>query len=103
MDWNTNNCDHGTGIPDIACITPLFQRAIGIAVGLVGTVSLLLIIYAGIKYITSGGGKGVEEAQKILTYAIIGLLIVLFSFFIVGLIAGFTGVQCLMKFGIDNC
>lgn len=91
------------GIPTFACITPLYNIAIGAALGLVGSVSVILFIVAGIKYITSGGGKQVEEAQKILTYAIIGLVIVLSSFFIIALISGITGVTCIMTFGTTKC
>lgn len=87
-------------VPDIGCIIPYVTRYTAIAVGLIGTVSLFLIIAAGIKYVTSGGGKAVEEAKNMITYAIIGLVIVLLSFFIVNIIAYFTGVSCIANFGI---
>lgn len=70
--------------------------AIRLAIGFVGTVSLFLIIAAGISFITSGGGKQVEQAKNMLTYAIIGLVIVLLSIFIVNLIGGITGVTCIV-------
>ncbi len=94
------------GIPTIDCIFPLVQIIINAALTLVGTVAILLILTASIKYITSGGGKGAEEAKNMLTYAIIGLLIVLGSFFIIALIKQFTGVGgigCLLKFGFGSC
>lgn len=91
------------GIPTIDCIIPLVRTLISVALSLVGTVAVILIIAAGIKYITSGGGKAVDEAKNMLTYAIIGLLIVLGSFFIVGLVSGFTGVACIMNFGFSSC
>lgn len=91
-----------SGVPDINCIVPFVVRITGIAVGLIGTVSLFLIIAAGIKFVTSGGGKAVEEAKNMITYAVIGLIIVLASFFIVDLIAGLTGVTCILTFGF-NC
>lgn len=89
------------GIPTIQCVVPLFQLIISAALTLVGTVAVILILVASIKYITSGGGKTAEEAKNMLTYAIIGLVIVLLSFFIVNLIAGFTGVHELKCFGFD--
>lgn len=98
------NCvDKATGIPTIGCIVPLYQIALGAALSLIGTVSLFLIIAAGIKFITSGGGKQVDEAKNMLTYAIIGLVIVLVSIFIINLIAGITGVTCIMSFGFSSC
>ncbi len=91
------------GIPTIQCIFPLVNIIINAALGLVGTVAVLLILYASIKYITSGGGKSAEEAKNILTYAIVGLIVVLGSFFIVRLIAGFTGVECINTFSFFSC
>jgi hypothetical protein len=88
------------GIVTLACIPALYQLALGIAISLIGIVSLFFIIFAGIKYITSGGGKQVEEAKNILTYAIIGLVVALLAVFIINLVAGITGVRCIMFFGL---
>lgn len=91
------------GIATIQCIVPIYRIVVSAALALVGTVSVILILAASIKYITSGGGKAVDEAKNMLTYAIIGLLLVLGSFFVVGLISGFTGVRCLLSFGFGVC
>ncbi|HEX7042524.1 MAG TPA: hypothetical protein VF189_04695 [Patescibacteria group bacterium] len=91
------------GIATIDCIVPIFQSVVGAALALVGTTAVILILVASIKYITSGGGKAVDEAKNMVTYAIIGLIIVLVSFFVIGLISGFTGVKCIMTFGFGGC
>lgn len=85
------------GIPTLSCIGPLLQIALGTALNLVGTVALFMIIVAGITFITSGGGKQVEQAKNMLTYAIIGLVIVLLAYFIISLISGLTGVSCIIS------
>ena len=44
---------------------------------IVGAVAVIMIIYGGFRYITSGGGaESVGSAKKTLIYAIIGLIIV---------------------------
>lgn len=91
------------GVPTISCITPVFHIALGTAISLIGTVSVILIIVAGIKFITSGGGKQVDEAKNMITYAIIGLVIVLVAFFIINLVSGITGITCIMSFGFSSC
>ncbi|OGG90699.1 hypothetical protein A3H55_03225 [Candidatus Kuenenbacteria bacterium RIFCSPLOWO2_02_FULL_42_16] len=49
--------------------------------GFMGLVFLVLIIYAGVKWMTSGGNSTtIEDAKKIITNAVIGLAIVAFSF-----------------------
>jgi hypothetical protein len=51
---------------------------------IVGAVAIIMIIYGGFKYITSGGDSGnVTAAKNTLIYAIIGLIIVALSQFIV--------------------
>lgn len=55
--------------------------------------SLFYLIWGGVRYIMSGGDKGkIDQARHTLTAAIIGLIISLLAFFIVGLIlVFFTG------------
>lgn len=56
-------------------------------------IALLFLIYGGIKWITAGGDKsGVEEARNHVVGAIVGLIIVFLSYFIINLILFlFTG------------
>jgi len=69
-----------------------------------GTIALFLIIFSGIKFITSGGDpKQVEGARKTAVWAIIGLVVILLSFAIVNLISNITGVECLKKIGFMIC
>lgn len=56
--------------------------------------ALIYLVYGGIKYITSGGDKGkIDAARSHITAAIIGLLIALATFFIVGLLLGLFGLS----------
>ena len=92
------------GVATLDCIGPLFQNIINAALVFAGVVALFFIIFSGIKFITpSGDPKQVEGARKTLTYAIIGLLVILFSFFIINLISYVTGVSCIKMFGFTNC
>lgn len=46
--------------------------------------AFLFLIFGGVKWITSGGDKtGVESARKTITFAIIGLVVVLSSYLII--------------------
>lgn len=56
-------------------------------------IALLFLIYGGIKWITSGGDKtGVEEARNHVVAAIVGLIIVFLSYFIINIVVFlFTG------------
>lgn len=59
-----------------------------------GVVAIFLIVYSGIKFITSEGDKAkIEASKKTLTYAIVGLVFIILSYFIIKFIADLTGVN----------
>lgn len=58
--------------------------------------ALFFLIWGGIQWIVSGGDKtAVEAARKRVTYSLLGLIVVFFSYFIVNLIGNFFGVKLL--------
>ena len=62
-------------------------RIIQVFLGFLGAVALVLFIYAGFIYMTSGGdSKKIEKAKQIMVNAIIGLAIIIMSFAIVSFI-----------------
>lgn len=92
MDFT--KCTDPTTATPLYCIIPLFQNIISAAFLFVGTVALFMIIYGGIRFIISRGDqKQIEGAKSILTWGIIGLVLVLFSFFIIRIIAFVTGTE----------
>ena len=73
-------------------INTIIRNVIEFLFAIAGLIVLVFIIWAGFKFITSGGDSGKkEEAQKQIVAAVIGLLIVVFSFFIVQLIFTLLG------------
>jgi len=57
---------------------------IRLAIGFTGLLMVVIIIYAGFKWMLSGGNEEkIKDAKKTLGSAIIGLLIILFSYSIV--------------------
>lgn len=95
---------HPETIPTLHCIFPLFTNIINWALSLAGLVALIFIIISAIKMITSRGDqKQLQSARSTLTWAIIGLIIILLSFFIVNVISVLTGATCIQTFGFSNC
>lgn len=67
--------DNGAGTGDN--ITNLAKQAVNLFSIVVGAVAVIMIIYGGFRYITSGGDSGnVGNAKNTLIYAIVGLIIV---------------------------
>lgn len=111
--WNSiiNNCVQDvSGAKDVAtlkCIPAIFQLVLNFIFGFAGTVALFFVFFAGFKFLTSGGDpKQVEGARKTLTYAIIGLVVIILSFAIINFIAHTFmpgNPDCLLKFGLIHC
>jgi len=83
----TSGCDPNAAYfcnPARSTIETLVQggeKMIGYILGIIGSIALLLIIIAGIMYITAAGAEEkITSAKKILTGAIIGLGIALLAF-----------------------
>jgi hypothetical protein len=97
MKWSDSSGESPATLSDLEV---LFQRVISIALGLGGIVLFVMLVVGGFKYLTSGGDpKAVESAQKTLTSAILGLVLLLSAYLILKLIGNFTGVD-LTKFSI---
>ncbi|MCX7928510.1 MAG: pilin [Patescibacteria group bacterium] len=70
----------------------IFGTILSYVLGFAGIVLFIYLIIGGFKYITSeGNSQKVEQAKSTLTYAIGGLVVIVLSFFIINLIATFTG------------
>lgn len=85
LDVNTD-CDTG-GITDQEAkdrLNNLIRTVINLFSVVVGVVAVIMIIVGGLKYITSGGDSGnVSGAKNTILYAIIGIIVVALSQFLV--------------------
>jgi hypothetical protein len=69
-------CGGSAGVSNSAISTDA-RKLVGLFSIIVGAVSVIMIIYGGFRYITSGGDSGrVGNAKNTLIYAIVGLVIV---------------------------
>ncbi len=72
----------------------IIARIINVALGFLGVVAIVLIIYAGFQWMTSRGEEEkVIRAKKIITRAVIGLFIILIAFGIVQWVLRVLGVE----------
>jgi len=74
----------GLGTQDIRVT---IMKIVRVVLGLVGVIALIIIIYGGYIWMTSAGNpEKIDQAKKILTNAVIGLVIILSAFAIVSFI-----------------
>jgi hypothetical protein len=103
QDWG--NCvDTVTKVPTLRCLPVVFHNAVSALLMFVGITAVFFIILAGFKFATSGGDqKKIQDGKKIMTFAIVGVLIVLFSFAIIYFIGYATNTNCVTKFDLLGC
>lgn len=79
----TTSCDTNSNV-STNNLYALAAKIVNIFSVIVGIIAVIMIIYGGFKYITSGGDSGnVSGAKNTLIYAIVGLIIVALAQFIV--------------------
>lgn len=79
-----NGCPGGNNAEGTDRINNIITTVVNIFSAIVGIVSVIMIIYGGFKYITSGGDSSkVTEAKNTIIYAVIGLVVVALAQFIV--------------------
>ena len=87
---NSDKCSAGS-TDGKESLKKIATKIVGIFSIIVGIVAVIMIIYGGFRYITSGGESGsVSNAKNTLIYAIIGLIIVALAQFIVHYVLGTT-------------
>ena len=66
-----------------ADLPALIGRVISTFLGMVGAISLVVFVFAGVRYMTAGGDeKAVTQAKDTMKYAFIGITIILFAYVI---------------------
>jgi len=72
-----------------ATVTKVIKAAIQILTLIAGIAAVVMIIIAGLKFITSGGdSSAVSSAKSSLVYALVGIVVVALSQFIVHFVLG---------------
>lgn len=74
----------------------IIQVAITLILIIATIAALGVIIFAGIRWIASGGDKEkLQGARNMITYALVGLVVIFLSYFIINTIGSFFGVKLL--------
>lgn len=81
------------GMPaDLIGVDGVFTRITSIALYIIGAVSVLMLIWGGLRYILSGGdSKKITDAKNTVLYALLGLAIAFFSYAIVHFVLNAIG------------
>jgi hypothetical protein len=93
LPW-PSSCLHD-GVAKLNCLPTVFLNVANAFLLFGGVVALFIVMWAGIRFIISGGdAKQIQGARSMMTYAIIGLIVVLSSYaivFFIGFLTNTTG------------
>ena len=88
---NGIDCAQGTGTPTtlFGGEGSIFTTVVNVLLFVIGAISVVMLIYGGIRYTTSAGNAAsVTAAKNTIMYAIIGLIIAFLAFAIVKWVLG---------------
>jgi len=90
------------GVATLQCLECVVQSILNITVRLAGIAVFIFLIIGGFQWLTAGGDpKKSESARNTITYAILGLALLILAWFILKFIAEFTGLgEKLLEFKI---
>lgn len=70
----------------------VFTRITSIALYIIGAISVIMLVWGGLRYILSGGdSKKITDAKNTILYAIVGLVIAFLSYAIIGFVLNAIG------------
>ena len=84
VDLGTTGCPDSNTAGGTTAINNTIKTIVNVFSAIVGVISVIMIIFGGFKYITSGGDSGnIASAKNTIIYAVIGLVVVALAQFIV--------------------
>lgn len=84
-----NAANPGSGPTNLTGTGGVFTTVVNVLLFIIGAISVIMLIYGGIRYTTSGGNaNSVTAAKNTIMYAIIGLIVAIFAYAIVNWVVG---------------
>lgn len=76
----------------LECLVCIFESLLNIAIRIGGILVLVMFLIGGFKYLTAGGDpKKASQAWNTLSFAVLGLVLMILAWFIMLFLAKFTG------------
>jgi len=99
----TVDASTGAKVAYLSGFNVIFENVLNIVVALSGLAVFIMLVAGGIKYLTSGGDqKKAMQAKQTLTWAIVGLIALVGSWFILRFVSEFTGIEKILQFEIPK-
>lgn len=89
------NCAKGQGQQtDLFGQSGVFKRITDVMLFLIGSISVIMLIIGGVRYVLSGGEQAkVAEAKNTILYAVIGVVVAILAYAVVNFVVGSFAAQ----------
>ena len=89
LDGAKNACGNGASCDTGATVGGLFMNLSNVLIFLVGSISVIMIIIGGLRYVLSNGdAKAAAAAKDTIFYAVIGVIVAIIAYAIVAWVVG---------------
>ena len=89
------------GVATIQGLQCLLANVLSVVITIIGLAGFVMVIVGSFRFLLSGGNaKGVEQGSQTITFAVIGLVVALSSYFILNIVSSFTGVKDILLFSL---
>lgn len=104
VQWPSSCLEGPDGdVATIQCLVPLFQNVVSALLSVAAIGLFAMFVVGGFNLLMSGGNpKQMEQGKNTLTYAVIGVVVMVLAYLIIQIIASFTGVSGLNQFTIPG-
>jgi FtsH-binding integral membrane protein len=101
--WQSAGCLREGDVATIQCLVPLFENVVRALISIAAIGLFAMFVVGGFNLLMSGGNpKQMEQGKNTLTYAVIGVVVMVLAYLIIQIIARFTGVSGLNQFTIPG-
>jgi len=102
-DQNSQEKDLGPGPQSFSVLEDIYENVLGLIIGFAGLAVFIMLLKGGFAFMTSAGDpQKTASAQATLTWAVVGLIVLFGIWFVLRLIAEFTGVEGILFFDIPE-
>ena len=103
VNWRSEGCLYGDDVATIQCVIPLLKNIILAIVQISAVALFVMFLVGGFTLLISGGDpKKLEQGKKTLTYAVMGIIIMIAAYLVIQLIGTFTGITNLNQITIPE-
>lgn len=90
-------------VAQLECFVCIFRGLLNVAVRIAGLVLIVMFLVGGFNWIFAGGdAKKAAQAWNALTYAVLGLVLIILGWFLLLFIERFTGLTDILRFRIGT-